>query len=115
MTALERLHDCLTVALSPQQLEIVDDSHKHIGHPGAVKGGHYRVFIVSDAFSGRPLIARHRMVYEAMPENLRRHVHALSIVARAPSEVTDSQSAAGSIDTGPDRANEDSSDGDDTL
>lgn len=88
MSAIERLRTCLIEALDPVQLEIADDSHKHATHAGATKGGHYRVFIVSNAFADRPLIARHRMVYEALAENLRREVHALSIVARTPSEIT---------------------------
>lgn len=92
--AIERLRTRLTETLKPLQLEIADDSDKHAGHAGAAKGGHYRVFIVSDAFVGRPLIARHRMVYEALAENLRREVHALSIVARAPDEITETPPAA---------------------
>ena len=89
MNPIERLRNRLTETLKPLHLEIADDSHKHVGHAGAAKGGHYRVYIVADAFAGRPLIARHRMVYEAVSDNLRREVHALSIVARAPSEVQD--------------------------
>lgn len=89
MTAIESLRDCLTETLHPSRLDIDDDSHRHIGHRGAAKGGHYRVYIVSDAFAGRPLIARHRMVYEAIPDKLHRQIHALSIVARAPIEITD--------------------------
>lgn len=87
MSAIDRLRSRLNEALQPQRLEIEDDSHKHVGHAGAAKGGHFRVFIVAEAFAGRPLIARHRMVYEAVTENLRKDVHALSIVAKAPSEV----------------------------
>jgi len=87
MSAIERLRTRLTEALKPMQLEIADDSYKHVGHAGAAQGGHYRVFIVCEAFAGRPLVARHRMVYEALAENLRSEVHALSIVARAPDEV----------------------------
>lgn len=89
MTAIENLRDCLTEALHPSRLDIDDESHRHVGHPGAAKGGHYRVYIVSDAFTGRPLIARHRMVHEAIPDKLNRRIHALSIVARAPAEIAD--------------------------
>lgn len=89
MSAIERLRTRLIETLRPVQLEIADDSHKHIGHAGAAKGGHYRIFIVADVFTGRPLIARHRMVYEAVAAIQRREVHALSIVARAPNELTE--------------------------
>lgn len=85
---VERLRHCLTQALQPVRLEIQDDSHLHAGHPGARHGGHYRVFIVCDCFAGKPLIARHRMVYQAILGKLKSEIHALSIVARAPTEVS---------------------------
>ncbi|MDE2149956.1 MAG: BolA family transcriptional regulator [Gammaproteobacteria bacterium] len=88
MDAVERLRQCLTEALSPSRLDIQDDSHRHAGHAGARRGGHYRVFIVCDRFAGKPLIARHRLVYQAVFGKMKGDVHALSIVARAPQEVT---------------------------
>ncbi len=75
--------------LKPVRLEIHDDSAEHAGHHKATDGGHFRVFIVCPAFSGRSLLARHRMVYEALSEQMRDEIHALSITARAPEEVTE--------------------------
>lgn len=88
---VERLRRCLTEALHPQQLDIQDDSERHAGHEGAKRGGHYRVFIVCDCFDGKPLIARHRLVYQAVLGKMKKDVHALSIVARAPQEVAANQ------------------------
>lgn len=106
-TPVDRLRKRLTEALKPSHLEIIDDSHKHVGHAGAKKGGHYRVVIVAEAFTGRPLVARHRMVYEAVSENLRREVHALSILARAPGEMeTNAQGPSPSPGTADDGAGE---------
>ncbi|HEX7380517.1 MAG TPA: BolA family protein [Nevskiaceae bacterium] len=85
-SAIHRLQQTLQAALQPTQLRIEDDSAQHAGHAGAAHGGHYRVFIVSEAFNGRSLIARHRMVYEAVREDLKHGIHALSIVARSPAE-----------------------------
>lgn len=85
-SAIHRLQQKLQAALQPTQLRIEDDSAQHAGHAGAAHGGHYRVFIVAEAFNGRSLIARHRMVYEAVREDLKHGIHALSIVARSPSE-----------------------------
>ena len=87
MNRIDRIRDRLDHTLKPTKLEIQDESARHAGHAGAKKGGHYRVFIVCPTFSGRPLIARHRMVYEALGEQMRHDIHALSIVARAPEEV----------------------------
>lgn len=87
---VENIRKTLTETLKPVRLDIDDDSHLHHGHAGAAKGGgHFRVFIVSPVFAGRPLIARHRMVYEALREQMKDDIHALSIVARAPEEVSE--------------------------
>ena len=75
----------LTAAFNPVQLDLVDESHKHAGHPGArAGGGHFVVTIVSDAFTGKTPLQRHRMVYDALGELMQKEIHALSISARAP-------------------------------
>jgi BolA protein len=75
--------------LSPSRLDLVDESSKHAGHAGARPGGntHWRLTIVSDAFSGKSTVARHRMVYGALGELMQDPIHALSIDARAPAEI----------------------------
>ena len=82
------INDKLTAALSPTQLDIQDDSAKHAGHAGAKSGGgHFIVTIVSDAFAGKSLIQRHRMVYDAIGnEAMQTEIHALSITANTPEE-----------------------------
>ncbi len=71
--------------LSPSLLEVIDESHKHVGHTGARDGrGHFAVTIVSVAFTGKPLLARHRLVYQALGDLMQTDIHALSIDARAP-------------------------------
>lgn len=73
--------------LKPIRLELIDDSAQHAGHQGAKGGGgHYRLLIVSDAFSGKPTLTRHRLVYEALGELMRSKIHALSIQSIAPEE-----------------------------
>jgi BolA family transcriptional regulator, general stress-responsive regulator len=74
--------------LAPESLELADESGQHIGHEGAKGGGgHYRLVIVSPAFRGRPLVARHRMVYDALFPLMQREIHALAIQAFAPEEL----------------------------
>lgn len=75
-------------ALDPLQLEIIDESHKHAGHAGARDGGgHYVVRIVSAQFSGKNTVARHRMIYSAMGDLMKREIHALTLQALAPNEL----------------------------
>lgn len=77
----------LTEALRPLQLAVLDDSARHAGHAGAAGGaGHYRVAILSDKFRGLPVLARHRLVYEALRGLIPDQIHALSIEAHAPGE-----------------------------
>ncbi|MBW4051943.1 MAG: BolA family transcriptional regulator [Proteobacteria bacterium] len=76
----------LEQALAPLSIEVVDDSARHAGHAGAREGGHYRVTLVAPAFAGRPQLERHRMVYCALAPLMGHGIHALSIVAYAPSE-----------------------------
>lgn len=74
-------------ALSPTAVEIFDESGKHVGHVGAQGGGgHYELHIVSAAFEGKPPVARHRMVYDALGTLMQHQIHALSIRAYTPAE-----------------------------
>lgn len=86
-TRIARIEAALRAALQPQLLQVIDDSHKHVGHAGARDGrGHFTVEIVSAAFAGRSAIARHRLVYAALGELMQTDIHALAIKARAPGE-----------------------------
>jgi BolA family transcriptional regulator, general stress-responsive regulator len=74
--------------LDPVQLKIIDESHKHAGHAGAREGGgHYVLHIVSAQFAGNSTVARHRMIYSALGELMKREIHALTIQAHAPDEI----------------------------
>ena len=85
---LDAIHDKLTSAFAPTRLEIEDDSARHAGHAGARPGGesHFNVTIESAAFAGLGKVARQRMVYRALAEELAGPLHALSVKALAPGE-----------------------------
>ncbi len=86
-TRLQRLTERLSRALEPEQLEVVDDSHRHAGHAGAADGrGHFTVLIASPRFAGLGTLTRHRLVYEAVGDMMTTDIHALSIQALAPGE-----------------------------
>jgi len=84
----EAIRDKLTAAFRPSRLEVEDDSARHQGHAGAREGGesHFNVTIESAAFAGAAKVARQRMVYRALAEELAGPVHALSVRAFAPGE-----------------------------
>ena len=74
--------------LEPVSVEIIDESHKHAGHAGARNGGgHYVLNIVSPRFTGMNTVARHRMIYSALGDLMKREIHALTVVAHTPNEI----------------------------
>ncbi|MBC7168551.1 BolA family transcriptional regulator [Phenylobacterium sp.] len=84
----DAIHNKLTAAFAPVRLEIEDESSRHAGHAGSREGGesHFNVLIEAEAFAGAPKVARQRMVYRALAEELAGPVHALSVKALAPGE-----------------------------
>jgi len=78
----------LTAAFAPERLDVVDESHQHVGHAGHRPGGetHFRVYIMAQAFKGKSRLERHRMVNETLSGELKGGVHALAIHASAPGE-----------------------------
>jgi BolA protein len=83
-----RIEEKLTEAFHPESLKVVDESHLHKGHAGARPGGetHFRVTLVSNLFTGKGRVERHRMVNSVLAEELAGQVHALAVHPSAPGE-----------------------------
>jgi BolA protein len=88
MNLESRMREKLMVGLQPTRLDLVNESHLHAGHSGSpgTDESHFRVLIVSDAFTGKSRVERHRVVNELLGDELRDGVHALAIKACAPGE-----------------------------
>lgn len=87
---IDMIREKLTAAFAPKQLDIIDESHLHAGHPGARSGGgHFVATIVSESFAGKNMLERHRMIYDALGEMMQTDIHALSIKAYTPQELND--------------------------
>jgi BolA protein len=67
----------LEQALSPEHLEVINESHMHNVPEGSES--HFKVVIVSDAFRDKMLVARHRMVNKALEDELKGSIHALAL------------------------------------
>lgn len=91
MSVEATIREKLVRALAPARLEIINESHLHAGHRGSPGTGesHFRVLVVSAAFTGKSRLARHRLVNELLAEELKSKVHALTISAHAPGEAID--------------------------
>lgn len=88
MSVADTIREKLNAAFAPTQLVVEDESAKHHGHAGARPGGetHFRVAIVSPAFTGLSRVERQRRIYAVLAAELNDRVHALSLTAQAPEE-----------------------------
>jgi len=66
----------IETALQPSVLEVENESHMHSG-PAAES--HYRLVVVSEDFSGKNLLARHRIINKLLADELSGGVHALAM------------------------------------
>jgi BolA protein len=88
MSAEARIREKLMVALEPTRLDVINESEMHAGHRSSPGTGesHFRIVIVSEKFKGASRLARHRMVNEALADELEGRIHALALSAYAPGE-----------------------------
>ncbi|MFN7038620.1 MAG: BolA family protein [Alphaproteobacteria bacterium] len=79
-------------SLKPFKLEISNESEFHKGHLGYSNGNtHFKITIVSDHFINLSKIARHRLIYQLLSEELKTQIHALSITALSINEYSSFQ------------------------
>ncbi len=77
MTAMvtpQAIQDYIGQGLVCQHLSVEGDGH------------HFEAVIVSEAFEGKRLIARHQMVYAVLGDRMKAEIHALSMKTLTPSE-----------------------------
>ena len=88
MSVADTVRRKLTERFAPTRLDVIDESHRHAGHAGARPQGetHFAVTVVSPAFAGQNRVARQRLVYQTLAEELATGVHALSLTTLTPTE-----------------------------
>lgn len=83
----ETIKNILSESLTPEFIEVLDDSQAHAGHAGAKSGGgHFYLTIVSDKFIDKSRIQRHQLIYKELGDMMKNDIHALSIKAYTPEE-----------------------------
>lgn len=89
MKTQEKMKEALLAALEPVRLEIVNDSHHHIGHGGDDGSGetHFSVYIVSERFMSMKPVERHRFVFDILKKSLKIMPHSIVIRAFSPREI----------------------------
>lgn len=88
MSAETRIKEKLIEALRPERLDVINESEMHAGHRGSPGTGesHFRVLVVSEAFAGKSRVERHRMVNDALKDEVGGRIHALALATYAPGE-----------------------------
>lgn len=88
ITTRERIRQKLSAALTPVYMDISDDSAQHLGHAGSKPEGetHFSLKIVSPLFEGLTSLARHRLIYAILAEEMVNPIHALKLTTITPSE-----------------------------
>lgn len=83
-----RIETKLTRGLAPARLAIKDVSHRHAGHAGHDPRGetHFDVTVVSARFEGMGRVARQRLVFDLLADELKERVHALQLRTVTPAE-----------------------------
>ncbi|KAB0801830.1 hypothetical protein PPYR_04016 [Photinus pyralis] len=76
----------LSTNLNVLHLDVLNESHMHNVPKGSET--HFKVVVVSEKFSGVPLIKRHRIIHDLLKDELQNGVHALSIEAKTPDQWT---------------------------
>ena len=88
METIDLIVDRLRQKLSAESVEIEDQSHLHVGHAGAAGGGgHYQVTVIASCFKGLNTLARHRLIYDALDDLMKKEIHALTIQAYSEDEL----------------------------
>ncbi|CAN8071096.1 unnamed protein product [Agarophyton chilense] len=79
-TSISAVQRKINAALSPSRLEVIPT----YGDPN---GSHVTITVVSDQFQGVSTVKRHRMVYQAIWEELAGPIHAVDkLITHAPEE-----------------------------
>jgi len=75
-----KLHE----ALEPVFFDVVNESHIHNVPPGSES--HFKIIMVTNKFKDMPLIKRHKMIYGALEQEMKKGVHALALHTLTPEE-----------------------------
>ena len=86
---MDAIRSRLSASFHTDAVEVIDDSHLHVGHAGARDGkGHFRVRVVSQDFRGLRAVQRHQLVYTSLGDLLQTDIHALGVTALTPEETS---------------------------
>ncbi|MGS0536555.1 BolA family protein [Pseudoalteromonas sp. SaAl2] len=82
MSMQQQIQSKIADAIACKHLNVVNESHMH----SRGEDSHFKVIVVSEEFSGKRLLQRHRQINEVLKDELANHIHALAIHTFTPDE-----------------------------
>jgi BolA protein len=83
MDTIATIKSTLQEKIGATIIEITDRSEQHKHHQERMKAsagsGHYDAVIVAESFAGKTMMQQHRMVYEALADQMQTTIHALAL------------------------------------
>lgn len=90
MDTIATIKSTLQVKIGATLVEITDRSDLHKHHQGRMNApagsGHYDAVIVAESFAHKTMMQQHRMVYEALADQMYTTIHALSLKTYTPEQ-----------------------------
>jgi len=88
MSVTNRLREKLMIELRPTRLDVINESELHAGHRNSPGTGesHFRILVISEAFTGKSRVERHRLVNDLLKDDIQGGIHALALATVAPGE-----------------------------
>lgn len=71
----QSIADLIQAALPDSRVQVRSDDHVH-----------YEAVVITPAFAGKRLVARHQMVYAALGQRMGNEIHALALQVFTPEE-----------------------------
>ena len=83
---IQRIKIILQKHINIYSIFIDDLTWKHKKHPGNNNGGHFKITIISDRFSGMKILDRHKLIYHLLKDMIKHEIHALSLETKTIDE-----------------------------
>lgn len=84
MSVQSEIENKLLNTFAPSFLEVTNESHMHNVPAGSES--HFKIVLISNEFDKKMLVARHKMVYKTLDDELNAGVHALALHTYTPEE-----------------------------
>lgn len=92
MSMQSQIEEKLANQFDLMHLEVINESGNHNVPPGSES--HFKVVLVSNDFTGKSMIMRHRSVNQILADELANHIHALALHTYTEMEWRDKNGSA---------------------